>query len=815
LSLKVEAAEAKVKQLVKEKSSKPQNDSLLDVLVKTSEHNQSKKKGGERYDGSLKKMSRYVFNRIGPSQYQLFRANFPKALPSQTTLTRIQNDAQDVPLEGQFRFKELSEFLSSRDDYPKVIWALEDGTRITRRVEYHKKTNQLTGFPVPLDSAGRPKVGSFPARSAAEIQDHFENNAPCGYAYLVIAQPLYPNATPFILAIFGTDNKFTAMDVTSRWTWMKEAAAKHGIEILGFSSDGDSRLLRTMMNVTFPKNVSIKWTWFVADLDSAYLCVQDNIHIGTKLRTRLLRNSSLLPMGDHLVSVSHIRELIRTVTKDHHNIQETDLIATDKMNFRAMEKLYEENVTRLLREKVPSSAATATYLDMAREVLGSYLDVGLTPLERIQMIFKWIFFLRIWKAWLKINGLDLQENFISSNCYNCIEVNGHNLILCARNLRKTNRSQLFVTWLMNSQGCEGTFRCLRSMTTTRCTVVNFSMRDVLHRFRRIEFQSNTEVELNGVFKFPSSRRSSQKQREVGAVPEFSLPTDPEIEKVVNIAKSSAIEVAQSLGMTVENIPVPSFKLAPLGAVRNTKDDCFSEDDSSDDENSPAVGVVDDGDRGNGTESMSENDNAVEENLCVVSSGAMGVKTFTNVDVSPDSIYVRVADGNGKPVIIKKSTLCYLLSQKSAKLSSDRLVRVRAPVASQQCSENQVSTISRTAKVSEGDWCAFATVDGTSYLLGRVLDFANLRGGTIKEKSYRQSSVSVDVPTKDNGIGCLCTWYHIQENGTLLLDKTFSPGYHNLRFYICTVPRPHFVNGVLHVKGGTSSDINSIFSSLSF
>jgi len=44
------------------------------------------------------------------------------------------------------------------------------------------------------------------------------------------------------LFCFKEDNRFTNEDVMSRLNFMKLAAASQGIEIIGFSSDGDKRL---------------------------------------------------------------------------------------------------------------------------------------------------------------------------------------------------------------------------------------------------------------------------------------------------------------------------------------------------------------------------------------------------------------------------------------------------------------------------------------------------------------------------------------------------------------------------------------------
>lgn len=62
--------------------------------------------------------------------------------------------------EGEFRFKELSDFLTQRN-LPKVVWLSEDATGITGRVEYSLHENSNVGFVLPLNDDGLPKVGYF------------------------------------------------------------------------------------------------------------------------------------------------------------------------------------------------------------------------------------------------------------------------------------------------------------------------------------------------------------------------------------------------------------------------------------------------------------------------------------------------------------------------------------------------------------------------------------------------------------------------------------------------------------------------------
>ena len=51
-------------------------------------------------------------------------------------------------------------------------------------------------------------------------------------------------------------------------------------------------------------------------------------------------------------------------------------------------------------------------------------------------------------------------------------------------------------WNTGSQGCEETFRLLRSMTPTFSTVVNFSVKGILERIHKLNFLSSMECTEN-------------------------------------------------------------------------------------------------------------------------------------------------------------------------------------------------------------------------------------------------------------------------------------------------------------------------------
>lgn len=94
------------------------------------------------------------------------------------------------------------------------------------------RTSEKTGFPLP---------GQHEINPVNDIKDAYETQIISHNAYVFMAQPLIDRAPAFCLSIFGSDNRFQADDV------LKETESrKYGISIQGFSSDGDTRCLKSM-----------------------------------------------------------------------------------------------------------------------------------------------------------------------------------------------------------------------------------------------------------------------------------------------------------------------------------------------------------------------------------------------------------------------------------------------------------------------------------------------------------------------------------------------------------------------------------------
>lgn len=238
-------------------------------------------------------------------------------------------------------------------------------------------------------------------------------------------------------------------------------------------------------------------------LCNTFFFFQDTVHIGAKLRSRLLKPSVLMPMGQYVVSQTHLHHVLKdkSITKLDHGLTSTDLDGKDKQNFRAVMRMTSESVLQYIR-KQEDAAATEMYLQLTRDVVDAFLDEDITAERRIFLMWRSTFFLRIWLMWLEEEGFTLDDNFITWNAFACIELNAHGLIKVVRRMRDEGTPKLFLPVYLGSQACEGFFRAARSETETKSTVINFSMKEFLRRRGRIEMQAMIAHELRNDFVFP-------------------------------------------------------------------------------------------------------------------------------------------------------------------------------------------------------------------------------------------------------------------------------------------------------------------------
>lgn len=219
----------------------------------------------------------------------------------------------------------------------------------------------------------------------------------------------------------------------------------------------------------------------------------------------------------------------------------------DKQNFRSVEKMCSVKVTNLLKLSVRNSQATAVFLETIRVVTEAFMRKDLTPLERVRKMWYRVFILRLWRRYIVAHRpYSLDKNFLTANCYSCIELNAHSLVQIIAYLHSINHSELFSPHLFGSQQCEGIFRQLRSLTSTFSTVANCSTKEALSRLSKIQLLNEITHTTSSCFNY--SRSSSIKN----TTTLNELPTFDEILNEIQQCAIDAIASAQELNLVTQS-----------------------------------------------------------------------------------------------------------------------------------------------------------------------------------------------------------------------------------------------------------------------
>ena len=437
------------------------------------------------------------------------------------------------------------------------VAALNRSFTVIHRIEYDSKTDTFVGFCLPLGENKLPFRDTFCLQTYQEIEDAFKTQKVAKYAHCVVTQPVDIKNPSFVLFIMGTDSKYNADVISSRWDYIESELKSRGVTVLTFGADGagpflkamveNSKLFQRMVDNSLPQG----WDFFLMPcFPDNCLYSQDTIHILAKLRSKLITPSNILIMGNENACRAHIQFVIDNKPKDRHGLNNKCLNHKDKQNYESIHLLVGKNVqtciTELQEEKKMKTKGTSVYLTLMHDVRDAFLDKFISPLQRIQLIWKVVFFLRTWRTWLNQKGYPESEHFVTANAYTCLELNAHMLtIIVVHTINGVLPPESLRVWKTGSQACEQLFRMLRSMTPTFSTIINFSLKGLLQKNHKLRFLSKAEA--SNELEFPrAKRRLLQINSETAKT--LSIPSLSDLTSSIQNSKAVAIELASSCQM---------------------------------------------------------------------------------------------------------------------------------------------------------------------------------------------------------------------------------------------------------------------------
>ncbi|CAF4188621.1 unnamed protein product [Rotaria magnacalcarata] len=658
------------------------------TLIKTIIMNHDRVKCRFSYDSCIREFASCIFILGGRNVYEFIRINIPGLLPSLTVIQAL-----------------IDSSTNNLQEEIEVCFAAEDCTSVIPKITYNVQSNTFTGFTPPLKDC-LPQINTFSTESFSELEHWSSTLAISNLLNVHMIQPITVasnSCSPFLLSAYGTDNRFITEDIILRWVNMVDECVKREINLVGFATDCDSRYLRsmrllmgffaTMLNQKFHQrknafhvNIPPSWSWFFMRNKQLILFSQDSIHLCTKLRNRLLSSTASMMTGDHIITVDHLLQLIKSSSsKLIHNLVKSDIRPKDRQNYPSCEKISSEAALNTL-SSVPYSKATQIYLQIIRNTRFAFISTETSyvdPLDRLNSSNQDI----------KINTK--RQYFMSLPALFSMEMNSHTLVYIALLVMQHQLPEECMNIsLFNSQSCERQFRLCRAMSGPFSSIVNFTVHQFIQRVKKLSYlhsikyqnnnnSNNTDSDANLLFpKHHKHPESVQPGRNASLSSSVKSLTIEIIEESISKACSNASRLMCEVNLYQHHEIPPLDEMSRLASLQLQKLEIVESsipgeseldmESDSDDSNSEEE-IVTTEDESSDEDSIL-NDEVLSDNLTAVSAVTyQGMRVFDSINPNLSKSYF-VININGTKKYLHMQTAVWLLSNEKPAISSDRLRR---------------------------------------------------------------------------------------------------------------------------------------------
>lgn len=198
--------------------------------------------------------------------------------------------------------------------------------------------------------------------------------------------------------------------------------------------------------------------------------------------------------------------------------------------------------------------------------------------------------------------------------------------------------------------------------------------EMLHRIRRIQLQSDIVTACAGLFSFPRI----ENRKFFSTVPSH-LPSNDVIIDVIKNVKEEVVTEMRDFQINMEKI---EFHCQVKAVYEDNDEDDDDDNESEDDEEERDE---DDFELDRLNESLNESDHddvpddiLQERNELSSMWSTINLKDYSEKypDINESSPFVTLVNGTGKEIVIRKSSLCWMMSTNKSTSSSDRLQRVK-------------------------------------------------------------------------------------------------------------------------------------------
>ncbi|RHZ45219.1 hypothetical protein Glove_683g1 [Diversispora epigaea] len=382
-----------------------------------------------------------ILGTISPRALDLFRQNLvgrsiQKLIINLFNFRQLRMNSNDMLTNPDLCFENVARFKRFLDkiNYKGLIAAMSDNTKLKPSLRY---SSQL-GLPLP----------KFPPVIIALIPNNGRDSA-----------DIIANLHKKLLLEIASQLNISIISIGS-----DDAAAEFKAQsiIMNMQTINKIEIIDSTLNINF--------SCLILSNIGPVIRIQDPKHAKKTARNIIMSGARVLTFGKHIANFEHFLNLVNSPTS----------------------VLYKNDVIKLDRQDDRAAYRSFCYYNLAQcELVDSYLNREICPVERIRMCMTAYFFLRLWRYHIETmtrnypNFMFIQQNFMAIQNFSIFNSLSESMVLLVKSHREYYPEFPLLPWMHGSEACEHVFGIARQIRT------DFDFAELLQMISKISHYSKS------------------------------------------------------------------------------------------------------------------------------------------------------------------------------------------------------------------------------------------------------------------------------------------------------------------------------------
>ncbi|PKC11775.1 hypothetical protein RhiirA5_287239, partial [Rhizophagus irregularis] len=457
------------------------------------------------------------------------------------------------------RFKRLVDSIN----YNGPVSAMTDNTKLKSRLRYSPNLGCIIGSVFSKKEAEINTYNDIP-RIINKIK--LENGMAKNVRAYILQIPL-PAFPPVVIALIPNKGTETANAISQLHKQLVLGIAPQlGLCILSLGSDGaitEFQAQQLILNIQTNEKLIIKEPQFNINFScpifnnvGPVVRIQDPKHAKKTARNAIMSGARLLTFGNSSARFDHFLQLINQYDSIMYK---NDVINLDRQDDAAAYRTFcssnfRQCLTADYKVKI-GMEGFAIYIFVIEEIIDSYLNRNIAPLERIRMVMTGYFFIQLWRIHIETLSqkypefISIRQNFLANQTFAIFISLCESLILLIKAHREYYPQVPFLPWFHGSEPVEHFFGIARQLNP------DFDFADLIQILPKISQYSRALRSKKLSFNQEKTvRQGYHFDYNTGNLEESTLeilrlwPTDEQISQTIKHSRYLACELAEFLGM---------------------------------------------------------------------------------------------------------------------------------------------------------------------------------------------------------------------------------------------------------------------------